>query len=127
MYLLCRLTLTIAIDRCVRRGEQYLTLEFLQFRFQLSQFGFTLLDEHSNITQGATILGHLTQLLGTLLDLELLAYLTSYGLFNLLQPYGHTALGQVLCEAIFMTELVQYRMLYVFALQREKERDKIYS
>jgi len=44
--------------------------------------------------------------------------------FNLLQPYGHTALGQVLCEAIFMTELIQYRVLYVFALKMKMEIGK---
>lgn len=121
-----KLTLTIAIDRCVRGGEQYLTLELLQLRLKFGNFAVALLHEHCNIALRATILGHFTQLLGTLLDFQLLAYLTPDRLLNLLQPYGHTALLQVLCEAIFMTELVQYRMLYVFALQarnRQRERE----
>lgn len=110
------LTLSITIDGGVGRCQEDLTLELLQLGLQLGKFTFALLDKNGHIAEGSSILSHLAELLGALFDLQLLADLSPNGLLDLLQPYGHTALRQILCETIFVTELVQNGMLDVFAL-----------
>jgi len=108
--------LSIAIDSGVGRCQEDLALELLQLGLELGQFAFALLHKNGHIAEGPPVLGHLAQLLGALLDLQLLPDLPPNGLLDLLQPYGHTAFGQILCETIFVTEFVQNGMLYVFAL-----------
>lgn len=69
-------------------GENNLRLKLLQFCLQLCQFGICIFDKVRDFREAFPVLGHLTQLLSTLLDFQLFANFPADGLFDLLQLLG---------------------------------------
>jgi hypothetical protein len=91
--------------------ENNLRLELLQFGLQLSQFGICIFDEVRDFGETLAVLGHLAQLLGALLDLQLFADFPADGLFDFLQrDAGGVLAGRVARarHAVFISQLIQF-------------------
>ena len=107
---------TIVADT-VALCEDDLAFQLVQLRLELGQLVIAFLHDRGHVGQRAAIRRDLAQLLGALLDLELLADLAPDRLLDLLQPVRQQLLGHIVRQAVLVAQLVQHGMLDVIALQ----------
>ena len=101
-------------------GNEDLALQLLQLLLQLRQLGVGLLHDGVDVGDALLVRGHLAQVLGALLDLELLLDLPAQVLAELLELLRQRRVREMGLDAIFDAELVEQREAEVIILQNNR-------
>ena len=101
-------------------GNEDLALQLLQLLLQLRQLGVGLLHDGVDVGDALLVGGHLAQVLGALLDLELLLDLPAQVLAELLELLRQRRVREMGLDAIFDTELVEQREAEVVILEKNQ-------
>lgn len=104
--------------RALPSGEYNLRLQLAELVLELGELGVGVLDDGRDMAKRSPVFGHLPQLFGTLLDLELLADLPAHRLLQFLQLAREQGVGEVagLLQPVLVGQLVQDRVADVVTL-----------